>query len=34
VTHEIALLRAGGELTLVTARIRFSGAGQQGFARW
>ena len=34
VTHEIALLRAGGELTLVTARIRFTGAGQQGFGRW
>ncbi|MDP9007446.1 MAG: hypothetical protein M3N91_01850 [Pseudomonadota bacterium] len=33
-THEIALLRAGGELTLVTARIRFTGAGQQGFGRW
>jgi hypothetical protein len=33
-THEIALLRADGELTLVTARIRFSAPGQQGFGRW
>ncbi len=33
-THEIALLRAAGELILVTARIRFIGPGQQGFARW
>jgi hypothetical protein len=34
VTHEIALLRAGGELTLVTARIRFTAPGQRGLGRW
>jgi hypothetical protein len=33
-THEVALLRAQGELTLITARIRFVGADQQGFGRW
>jgi hypothetical protein len=33
-THEVALLRAAGELVLVTARMRFTGPGQQGFARW
>jgi hypothetical protein len=33
-THEVALLRAEGELTLVTARMRFIGPGQQGFGRW
>jgi hypothetical protein len=33
-THEIALLRADGELTLVTARIRFTAPGQQGLGRW
>ena len=33
-THEIALLRAGGELTLVTARIRFTAPGQRGLGRW
>jgi hypothetical protein len=33
-THEIALLRAAGELTLVTARIRFTAPGQQGLGRW
>ncbi|HEY0802313.1 MAG TPA: hypothetical protein VGD54_15855 [Steroidobacteraceae bacterium] len=33
-THEVALLRAAGELVLVTARLRFTAPGQQGFARW
>ncbi|MEO7208223.1 MAG: hypothetical protein ABI356_01390 [Steroidobacteraceae bacterium] len=33
-THEVALLRAAGELLLVTARCRFIGPGQQGFSRW
>lgn len=33
-TYEIALLRAAGELLLVTARLRFIAPGQQGFARW
>lgn len=33
-THEVALLRADGELVLVTARCRFSAPGQQGFNRW
>jgi hypothetical protein len=33
-THEVALLRADQDLMLVTARLRFSGAGQQGFSRW
>jgi hypothetical protein len=33
-THEVALLRAAGELVLVTVRIRFVGPGQQGFSRW
>jgi len=33
-THEVALLRAVGELVLVTARCRFIGPGQQGFSRW
>lgn len=33
-THEVALLRAAGELTLVTARLRFVAPGQQGFSRW
>jgi hypothetical protein len=33
-THEVALLRAAGELVLVTARCRFIGPGQQGFSRW
>jgi hypothetical protein len=32
--HEIALLRAPGELVWVTARIRFVAAGQQGLGRW
>lgn len=33
-THEVALLRAEGELVLVTARIRFVAPDQQGYARW
>jgi hypothetical protein len=33
-THEVALLRAAGELLLVTARCRFVAPGQQGFSRW
>lgn len=33
-THEVALLRAAGELVLVTARCRLVGPGQQGFSRW
>jgi hypothetical protein len=33
-THEVAPLRATGELLLVTARCRFVGAGQQGHSRW
>lgn len=33
-THEIALLRSEGELILVTSRVRFVAAGQEGFERW
>lgn len=33
-SYEVALLRAAGELLLVTARLRFVAPGQQGFARW
>ena len=33
-THEVALLRSQGDLTLITARIRFIGADQKGFGRW
>lgn len=33
-THEVALLRAAGDLVLITSRIRFIGPGQQGFSRW
>jgi Putative 2OG-Fe(II) oxygenase len=33
-THEVAPLRAAGEMLLVTARCRFVGAGQQGYSRW
>jgi hypothetical protein len=33
-THEIALLRAAGELVLVTMRARFIAPGQQGLSRW
>jgi hypothetical protein len=32
--HEIALLRAPGELTLVTVRARFVAPGQTGFSGW
>jgi Putative 2OG-Fe(II) oxygenase len=33
-THEVALLKAPEPLILVTARLRFVGADQAGFARW
>jgi hypothetical protein len=33
-THEVALLRAAGELVLVTARCRFIAPGQKGWSRW
>ncbi len=33
-THEIALLRAAGNLILVTARLRFLPAGQPSIGRW
>ncbi len=33
-THEIALLRAPGQLVLVTVRVRFVAPGQKGMARW
>jgi len=33
-THEVALLKAPEDLTLVTARLRFVGAGQEGYSRW
>jgi hypothetical protein len=33
-THEIALSRAAADLVLVSARIRFTAPGQQGFSRW
>ena len=33
-THEIATLRAGGQLVLVTARFRFAAPGQPGIGRW
>jgi hypothetical protein len=33
-THEVALLKADEDLVLITARLRFVGAGQQGYARW
>jgi len=32
--HEIALLKAPEELILITARLRFVGAGQEGYSRW
>jgi len=32
--HEIALLRAGGQLILVTARVRFVAAGNVSIGRW
>jgi hypothetical protein len=33
-THEIALMRSGGQLILVTARFRFVAAGQPSIGRW
>ena len=33
-THEVALLKADEELILVSARLRFVGPGQEGYARW
>lgn len=33
-TQEVALLKAPEELILVSARLRFVGAGQEGHARW
>lgn len=33
-THEVALIRASGQLVLVTVRVRFVAPGQQGFAHW
>ena len=33
-THEIALLRAPGQLVLVTVRVRFVAPGQKGVMRW
>jgi hypothetical protein len=33
-THEIALLRASGQLMLVTVRVRFVAPGQKGVMRW
>jgi len=33
-THEIALLRAAGQLILVTARLRFLANGQPSIGRW
>ena len=32
--HEIALLRAPGELILLTLRVRFVAPGQEGLAHW
>ena len=34
VTHEVALVRAAGELVLVTARVRFVAPGQTGLSTW
>jgi hypothetical protein len=34
VTHEIGLIRAPGQLVLVTVRARFVAAGQVGLSRW
>ena len=34
VTHEIALLRASGELTLISALVRFVAPGQTGMPWW
>lgn len=32
--HEVALLKSSDDLILVTARMRFIGADQQGYGRW
>jgi hypothetical protein len=32
--HEVALVRAGGQLSFIVARLRFVGAGQEGVGRW
>ena len=34
ITHEIAPIRAAGQLTIVTVRVRFVAPGQKGWARW
>jgi hypothetical protein len=34
ITHEIGLIRAPGQLALVTVRARFVAAGQEGLSRW
>jgi hypothetical protein len=34
ITHEIALIRATGQLMIVTVRARFVAEGQQGVSRW
>jgi hypothetical protein len=33
-THEVALIRASGQLVLVTVRVRFVSPAQQGVTRW
>jgi len=33
-TYEIPLIRAASQLTLITVRTRFMGAGQEGLSRW
>jgi hypothetical protein len=33
-THEIALIRAAGQLLLMTLRVRFVAPGQEGLPRW
>jgi hypothetical protein len=33
-THEVALIRASGQLVLVTVLVRFVAPGQQGVAHW
>lgn len=34
ITHEVAMVRAPGDLVLVTMRCRFVAPGQQGWSRW
>jgi len=34
ITHEVAMLRAPGDLVLVTLRCRFVASGQQGWSAW